>query len=400
MVPVRIGRKGKPMTHLHTVIQVVSPSRFGGETKNQDRCLFDVETHTACVCDGTTASPYAAQAAKYVSQCVPILLDNPKPNLEIIADYLVARRNMVMKKGIKAHESVPVSIRNSVQDAAKRSLAQSFQTTLVAAGFERQQTCIVTRVLSCGDSGFWAFSPSGEQLLTNLQDTQTKSNPGQHQDFNTIHYYPGCELLVKLKGTLRDFPTFVKNSEQRCPDKWYVCEVICPYGSQGATHDVKQGPRLCLKAGELLLAPKYLVSTPKDLEHPEFRRLHYSRFVCPVASLGAVHSNMHHDLLSNITTVLPDHYYTGQWTWFDERFPIGTHFLLCSDGFYRAFSDPAHMWTWLKTNEDDLRKKHTKHMLISRLHDQLNQTCGDDDISLIWMIPTKGKDKDAVGSNE
>lgn len=388
------------MKSFYRIIRAVSPSMFGGETKNQDRILFDSETNTACVCDGTTSSPYAELAAKFVSRSAPILLDNHEQNLKTMADYLMAYRDRAIKKGVKADNSIPVSIRSIVQDAVKVSLKQSFQTTLAAASFERQASCTVVRVLSCGDSGFWALSPIGELLFTTLQNVAENPIPSDYQEQSLIPYYPNSELLIKITGTLSEFPDLLKSHKRQSPDKWYVCKAVCHCGSEHAGGAINDSYGSSLKPGELLLVPKYLVAAPKDPEYQEFRRLYYSRFVHRTVSPGLIRSDMHFNLQGNTTAVLPDHFYTGQWVYLEERFPVDTHFLICSDGFYRAFSDLAQMWIWLKTNEDALMKKVCKRKLLQELHDQLSRICGDDDISFIWMIPSKGEDTYAVGSNE
>ena len=387
------------MKNPYSIIHAVSPSMFGGETKNQDRMMFDSETNTACVCDGTTSSPYAELAAKIVSQLAPILLDNPEQNLKTVADYLMACRDRAIKRGIKADDSVPILIRSIVQDAAKASLKQSFQTTLITASFERQASCIYARGLYCGDSGIFAVSPSGELLFTNLKDATNKPNHNGCREHNRIPYYPNSELLIKIVGTLSEFPILLKNHGQRSPDKWYVCRAVCHCGSEHAGGTTNGGFGLYLKPGELLLVPKYLVATPKDPEYQEFRRLYYSQFVQRAVLSGMTHLDIRFDFQGNTTAVLPDHFYTKQWTFFEERFPLDTHFFLCSDGLYRAFPDLAQMWSWLKTNENALKHKVCKQKLLQSLHGQLSKTCGDDDISFIWMIPNKGETY-VLGSNE
>lgn len=387
------------MKSLYHIIHAVSPSNFGGETKNQDRIRYDSETTTACVCDGTTTSPYSERAAKIVTQSSLILLDNPEQNLKTVSDYLMACRDRVIKNGVRADSSVPISIRNIVQDAARASLKQSFQTTLAAVRLESQESNIVARILCCGDSGFFAVSAIGELLFTNLKDVANTMNHNGLHTHNAIPYYPGSELLIKVIGTLSEFPELLKIHGQRSPNKWYVCRAVCNCGNEQALDEIKDHAGLYLKPGELLLIPKYLVAAPKDPEYKEFRRVHYSQFIQRAVLSGMIYSDIHFDFQGNTTAVLPDHFYTNQWTFIEERFPLDTHFFLCSDGFYRAFPDPAQMWSWLKTNENALKNKISKQKLLQTLHRQLSQTCGDDDISFIWMIPNKGETY-VLGSNE
>ncbi|MEN6307699.1 MAG: hypothetical protein ABFD91_08085 [Anaerohalosphaeraceae bacterium] len=370
------------------IIRVVSPSLLGGETKNQDRAVFDKKSNTACVCDGTTSSPYSALAASLVAGYAPLILNNVD-NLKVIAQLLYALRNKSLLDDVAVSPAIPESIRSLVRDAAKQGLKTSFQTTLVAMSFMVQDSCIQTKFVSCGDSGIFAFSSAGEVFMTNLSENQTQ---GDDCPLNTITFCPGSELLVKSEGPLNTFPQIMAQINLQNPDKWLLCQTICSTKNNSPDAQITTGMRLSPK--ESLLVPKYLFYGFKDPGFREYGRLYYSRFIRRLAKPKMACSDIHFDVKGNVTAVLPDHFSTGNWNYFEDRFPIDTHFLLCSDGFYRAFADPGAMWNWLTTNRSGLSKKASRLHLLNDLHHKLHRTCGDDDISFIWINP--GRNNDAL----
>jgi len=386
------------MKKYFNVIEAVSPSIFGGEPKNQDRILFDPKTNTAGVCDGTTSSPLAEQAASIVSRCSPLILNNDvNKNLQTIADLLIAHRNLAIKKGVKAAGSIAESMRVILEEAAKENLKKSFQTTLVCAGFEQQRKNILAKILSCGDSGFFAFSPNGQLLLSNLLKVdETSIEPGDGEN-RKICFSPGTELLVRVVGSLSKFPILAENTGISNWKSWAVCSVICLWGNSESRIKPVNDSALWLRPNELLLSPGYLISTAKDPIYKKFRCLGYSRFVRQLSLPAKTVSDVNFDMRGNITSVLPDHYYTGQWDYFEERFALDTHFLLCSDGFYHAFSNTAGMWEWLNSNEKNLTIRQKKKFLLNELHHKLDKKCGDDDVSFIWVRPkSKRKNSNAI----
>jgi len=389
-VRVRIAQKGKKMNHSHNIIRIISPSQFGGETKNQDRAVFDRPSFTACICDGVTSSPCSGQAASMVSRYCPLLFNaDMEKNLEMISNLLVAHRNHIVKTGVKADRSVPDALKDLVQESARERLKNSFQTTLVTVGFEFHPTYISAKTISCGDSGFFAISPTGELMATNLADMQ--ENPQQYQN-QPIAFGPGSELLTQIMGKLSGFPDLVKKTSVGNPDNMFVCRtIILCNTSQNLTESGKANA-MPLYPNELLLVPKYLVSISKDSQYRNFCRLLYSRFIRRVSSPITPQKDFTLDLRGNITAVLPDHYYTGRWQSLEERYPLDTHFLLCSDGFYRVFPNLSEIWNWLKTNQANLSDKIQKEKLLTSLHCQLNQKNGDDDISFIWITPKESKE--------
>jgi serine/threonine protein phosphatase PrpC len=386
------------MKKYFNVIEAVSPSIFGGETKNQDRILFDPKTNTACVCDGTTSSPLAEQAASIVSRCSPLILNNDvNKNINTIADLLMAHRNLAIKKGVKAVDAANESMRVMLEEAAKDNLKKSFQTTLVCAGFEEQRRNILAKILSCGDSGFFAFSSNGQLLLSNLSKVDEKLINLDKGENHKICFSPGSELLVKVIGPLSMFPILAENKGISSPKSWAVCSTVYLWGNSKPQIKSIDDSALWLRPNELLLSPGYLISAAKDLVYKKFRCLDYSRFIRQLSSAAKTAPDINFDIRGNVTAVLPDHYYTGQWGYFEERFSLNTHFLLCSDGFYHAFSNTADMWEWLNRNERNLTISLKKKFLLNELHYKLDKKSGDDDISFIWIRPkSKRKNSNAI----
>ncbi|HML73147.1 MAG TPA: protein phosphatase 2C domain-containing protein [Anaerohalosphaeraceae bacterium] len=385
------------MKKYFNVIQAVSPSDSEGEAKNQDRILFDPKTNTACVCDGTTSSPSADQAASIVSRCSPLILNNDvNKNIKTIVDLLMAHRNLAIKKGVKAVGVTNESMRMILEDAAKENLKKSFQTTLVCAAFERQQRNILAKILSCGDSGFFAFSPDGQLLLSNLSKVDEKPVAPDNGEGHKICFSPGTELLVKVVGPLSRFPMLANNTGISSLKSWAVCRTVCLWDNSKPQIKTAEHSVLWLQPNELLLSPGHLISATKNPVYKKLRCLNYSRFIRQLSSPAQPAADMNFDMRGNITAVLPDHYYTGKWDYFEERFSQNTHFLLCSDGFYHAFSNTAGMWEWLKRNERNLTISLKKKTLLNELHHKLDKKCGDDDISFIWVRPkSKRKNSDA-----
>ena len=88
-----------------------------------------------------------------------------------------------------------------------------------------------------------------------------------------------------------------------------------------------------------------------------------------------------------MTAVLPDHVHTGQWSYFEERFPVDAFYLLASDGFYGCFSEPEDIWHWLIDAEDQLLDELERPRVMRTLHQHRHREHGDDDISFVWVTP-------------
>lgn len=309
-----------------------------------------------------------------VARFAPTIFNGKGVALKTISDLLIAHRKTALQGEIALDDSIPESMREMLLDTARKQLKDSYQTTLICAKFTPEPDYIGVQVVSCGDSGFFAFSPKGELLMTSLVDEK------EGVSNNTIPFTLDTELLTKVAGSLSEFPDLAKEQRISNPERWLVCKPICSCGKSDSK-DV-----LLLDSEDLLLVPRYLAAIPLDPQYRDFRRFRYSRFIRRVESPQQP-TKLRLDSQGNATAVLPDHFYSGGWETFDDKFPRETSFLLCSDGFYRAFEEPAEIWDWLKRNEERLASRQEKKELLKDIHQRLQQKTGDDDVSLIWLSP-------------
>lgn len=116
------------------------------------------------------------------------------------------------------------------------------------------------------------------------------------------------------------------------------------------------------------------------------------------ANLNCEHDQFKH--YSPFTAVLPDCYNEktdnelfdfGDW-------PEDAQLLLCSDGFYDCFSNFEEIHGWLNQHHEQLKDSQTRDECLYELHNRLNQSKGDDDISFIWLYP-KPEEKKAKTRN-
>jgi serine/threonine protein phosphatase PrpC len=267
---------------LRAPITVLSPGKDDDELKDQDRIML-VETAAcdqsvcqfAIVCDGTTTSPYAADAAKFVAENVKELFD--PGGLQTVVDSLNGKRADLLAKPVKTQENHSASIRSLWEEIIRKKYQSSYQTTFVAVCRKRNGDLpdgeIAVKALACGDSGIFIFRENGELVNNNL-DLQDEVDPFKH--------------------------------------------------------------------------------------------------------------------VSQLTAVVPDSYEDEirhvlfEFTPYPEN---DTHILICSDGFYDAFTNFKEIHDWLKLCETDLEDPVRQEQHLRRLHTGLNQRKGDDDISFIWLRP-------------
>jgi serine/threonine protein phosphatase PrpC len=88
------------------------------------------------------------------------------------------------------------------------------------------------------------------------------------------------------------------------------------------------------------------------------------------------------------TLVIPDSFKIGTKAFFhfEGQFKQPIEILVCSDGFYGAFSSFEEIFQWLKKNKSSLTNDTQKSSAMESLHTKLNHDKGDDDISLIWLF--------------
>lgn len=264
-------------------IKVLSPGKDDDEVKDQDRIMLveggareQSECQFAIVCDGTTTSPYAAEAAKLVTDQVTELFQ--PGGLQRVVDSLKAKRADLLTKPLKIPEDHSASIRALWEEIIRKKYQCSFQTTFVAICCKRNGDLpegeIAIKALGCGDSAIFVFRENGELVNNNL-GLQDEVDPFKH--------------------------------------------------------------------------------------------------------------------LSPFTAVLPDSYEDeiGHVLFEFKTYPDDTHILICSDGFYDGFTNFKEICDWLKLRETDLEDETRQEQHLLELHAGLNQKKGDDDISLIWLRPSR-----------
>jgi len=119
----------------------------------------------------------------------------------------------------------------------------------------------------------------------------------------------------------------------------------------------------------------------------------------PLPSCAAVASINSFGNHGSATMVLPDHFYCGYYDSYQDTFPTGSEFILCSDGFYGCFPDWHQLWTWLAENAHKLNHKEKRKAILRELHTQLHNKNGDDDISFVWVRPRTPEPPDQKNSD-
>jgi len=268
----------------HEFISAISPGRDEEEEKNQDRMLVQpaAEGLYAIVCDGTSTSPFAANAADYVSNEVQQLFQSN--GLRQIVERLKEMRAGLLEKPLEISEDHSDSLRNMFEEIVKQKYEIAFQTTFVAVCLKRNEEqasgTISIKAMGCGDSALFIFLDNGDLLYNNAN---------------------------------------------------------------------------------------------LNCEHDPFK--HYSP----------------------VTAVLPDSYdeKTNNELFDFKEYTEDAQLLLCSDGFYDCFTNFKEIRSWLNQHQAKLKDSQTHDECLSELHHRLNQSKGDDDISFIWLYPTKPKEKKA-----
>jgi len=393
----------------YTAVTVVSPMVQGEERKDQDRARWFGPGQTACICDGVSSSPNAVKAAELATSFAPVLFDgNVRDNIRLLCGLFMSLRQECQESmEINMPEGTPESMRPILQKVAQNKKAFSFQTTLIAAQFSADDKTVLTQIVKCGDSAIFAFSPEGELLTSSLTLTSqcnSKSSNSVHQtssqSVKRIHFGPGHEILVRVGGPLSEYnglaPEAGINPEHA--RNWIVCSPIDSCQDKTANvQNLLEEHSLVLQLDNRLIIPKYLYGKHLTCEGHQYRVLRYSSAIKHVPRSGYPPLRANLGDAGSTTLVLPDHFYTGDLECYRDTFPLQTHFLLCSDGFYRAFPDWSELYMWLKSNSAALAHVDSRQMAVEQIHERLRATKGDDDISFIWVVP---KDSQTEGERQ
>jgi hypothetical protein len=368
---------------------VVSPMMFGEESKDQDRARWHEPGLVACVCDGVTSSPRAAQAAELVTSFVPVLFDGDVGGkLRTICDLLVAHRREFETAALALPDETPEPMRLMLQAVFRQKQSQSFQTTLVALRLRPGRLDVGVDILRCGDSAYLAFSGDGELLHSSLASPPEIGNYGRRTSASPgWRFGPGDQILVQLEGSLDHHKKAAVNAgvDERYLKNWLICTPV--HGCQSESSGTPQSAPLVVGPQDRLLVPRYLYGRQLESQGQEYRCLDYSSAIRIVPTTPPIVRADGIEHLGSVTAVLPDHAGSGCYDHVEDRFPLGTHFVLCSDGFYSAFATTAELWAWLQENREVLAKIQEREPTLTELHHWLHEKGGDDDLSFVWMYP-------------
>ncbi len=384
----------------YTASVVVSPLVDGEDQKNQDRARFFEPGQSACLCDGVTSSPNSAKAAELATSFAPTLFQgNVTKRLEVLCDLLMAhRQESMVTDDVRLPEGTPEAMRKMLQKVVQSKKAESFQTTIIAAQFVVDGQLVVVRVVKCGDSALFAFSPDGELLMSSLalvsghDVSRDLSQSHRHRlgRGKRLSFGPEDEILVRIDGPLSEHKSLA-HAAGIAPlhaGNWIVCTPVdsSPRERTDALYLTEVQSHI-LVPGDRLVVPKFLYGKLLTSAGHQYLVLRYSSSIRVVSRCSDSTVTECLGGAGSSTLVLPDHFYAGAFDCFTDTFPEQTQFLLCSDGFYGAFSEWGQIHRWLDDNVNALDQKDQRQMLLEELHAQLRATKGDDDISFIWLKP-------------
>jgi hypothetical protein len=389
-----------PDRSYYDAVVIISPAVGGGEKKDQDRAAWFEKSYVAVVCDGTSSSPHAAEAAELtVSFTPPLFRGDLKSRLATLCDFLEERRLQSLHRPVVLARGTPAGMRQALIEVVMKQRQQGFQTTLTCVALTILDGRVSVRLLTCGDSAFFAFDPEGHLLADSLclgtdgriAAKEVPGSPSQAPGSQMLRFVPGDEMLCRAICTLSNWPELA--AEMGIPaghaDRWLVCRPLDVFVNDrwGSSNDNRAG-QVSLTPSHLLVVPDYLVTRPRDEDYVNYRRCRLSTQVRiwpapqadkpPSSSSGA----------GSVTAVLPDHFYQGRWHYSEEMFPLEAQFLLATDGFYRSFADPSEQWSWLQEHERQLLHNDTRAAPMMELHAGLARKRGDDDMSFVWLRPS------------
>jgi hypothetical protein len=376
---------------LYQAIKMVSPMMFGEEQKDQDRARFIGPGLVGIVCDGVTSSPRSGNAAELVTSFAPILFEgDAHERLRTVCDLLMAYREEFQTAHLAVPGDMPEAMQTMLREVLRDKQATSYQTTIVAVRLRPGKSDVGVDILRCGDSAIFAFSGDGELLHSSLTHP-SGHEVNRHHPFlsDGLRFGPGDQILVRVEGPLDDHESVAMNSgiHERHFRNWLVCTPVdAPSGVE--TAGSTPSGVLVIAPGDQLLVPKYLYGRQLTSPGHKYRCLDYSSTIriVPTSPPGVLADGIEHR--SSVTTVLPDHFYSGHYDSIEDRFPCGTHFVLCSDGFYSAFATASGLWAWLQESRDAIGDAQEREKKLRDLHERLHAKGGDDDMSFVWMYPT------------
>jgi hypothetical protein len=370
---------------------IVSPMMYGDDQKDQDRARFVAPGLVGIVCDGVTSSPHSQAAAQLVTSFAPILFQgNVRQRLRTICDLLKACREEFQMTRLTMPDDIPEAMRAMLRAVLREKRATSYQTTVVAVRLRPSESGVGVDILLCGDSALLAFSNDGELLYSSLARGAEHERERHHIFISDgWRFGPGDQLLVRVEGPLNNHEGLVARSgisEQHLAN-WLVCTPV-DASSDGKKDGSRRSDALVVTRQDRLLVPRYLYGWQLTSEDQKYRCLDYSSTIRIVTAAPQVILADGFEHRRSATMVLPDHFYCGHYDYIEDRFPCGTHFVACSDGFYSTIASASQMWAWLHENREVLASVQEREPKLRDLHQKLHEKGGDDDMSFVWMYPT------------
>ena len=368
-------------------LTIVSPGHSSGDIKDQDRTYWFKPGSVGALSDGATTSPFSAEAADFVVRMSPVLFQGPaEERLRVICDLLTARRIEAIHSPITMPADTPAAMQAMLEEVARENLARSFQATLVATCLTMAEDAVLADVVCCGDSAFFAFGSDSRLLLSSLSPGMHLHETDDRQDAS-IRFEPGYELLARIITNSDEHPELQRQAETDVSGHWLLCS---PLDSREVFSNSrhKTSPGHFLRPSDVLRVPAHLVGAVRDAGDGRYYRVPFSHRIRLARDGAQENGRAGFESKSSVTAALPDHFYTGGWRQFQERFPADASFVLASDGFYSGFSEPAALWTWLQEHEAGLRSPAEREQLLAELHRRLEEKSGDDDISFVWISRT------------
>jgi serine/threonine protein phosphatase PrpC len=382
------------------VLTLLSEMAFGEGKKDQDRARWYGPGQVACVCDGVSSSPCSGQGAELVVSHAPVMFGGRDPdNLRTVCDLLMAWRREYEQSEITFPKGISPAMRDTLQKITREKQATSFQTTAVAAQIICGEKAVSVHILKCGDSAFFAFSNEGELLSSSLTHGphNHRATPNKCNNhcclFDGMSFGPGDQILIRIEGVLSNYRELGHRAQiqDKHLKNWLVCCPVEICGGGAHPIDSSRSPlhRLSLGPTDYLLVPRYLHGTQLTSQGQRYQVLDYSSTIRVLSADGPDASYNRIVQRGTTTKVLPDHFYSGHVESYVDCFPINTHFVLCSDGFYSGFSDARCLWEWLRHNAGALSHQDERQPVLKWLHSHLYARSGDDDISFVWAYPGK-----------
>jgi hypothetical protein len=342
----------------YNALTVISPLFDGTDMKDQDRARWHEPGQVGAVCDGVSSSLNSREGAQMVNDFIPSVFNGDvQERLGMVCDMMLNKRADFKPERITVPAGTTAGMAKMLRRVIGQKAEKSFQTTLVAVRLIQEDEMVAAEILKCGDSAIFAFTPEGNLLSSSLRFTAS----GDNDTAESIQFSPGDQMLVRFEGVLSEFPEYIDQvgRDSVYMNNWLVCKPVeLSYKAPIRGNNQPGFKCIRLDLNDMLLVPKYLVDIPQTLKKEKYRKIHYSSAITPLHANQSGGRNHTFEEKGNATLVLPDHYYSGCYEHYRDRFPHNTHFLLCSDGFYSAFAGWDQLWNWLDDNHKYLGSSH------------------------------------------